>query len=85
MPGLNELEDKKYLLLVQVKHKKGRDEGDPTGVTQLAKTPTIEGEVVVRRVLFSSADEFTEECIRQAEANEVTLICGEEAGLFLIR
>ena len=94
MPGLDDLERDHScppwmpVVLVQVKHKVGRDEGDAVGIRQLRRLNTPEMEKgkwrIVSRILFSSADEFTPECQRQAEEAEITLICGEDAGLFLL-
>ena len=94
MPGLDDLErDQSYppwtpVVLVQVKHKHGRDEGDADGIRQLCalKTPEMEKREwqIVSRILFSSANEFTPGCQRLAEEAEITLICGEDAGLFLL-
>ena len=87
MPGLDDLDSldcPQYLLIVQVKLKKGVDNDDWKGVEQLSMWKPSEEEQVVARVLFSSADSFTEECQRLASDNDVTLICGEEAGLFLL-
>ena len=87
MPGFDDvsLSGPTPLLIVQVKHKKGTDENDVEGVNQLIKwKPADEGEAVCCKVLFSSAKSFTEKCKRIAEANDVTLICGTEAGLFML-
>lgn len=87
MPGLEDLDNVNcplYLLIVQVKHKNQIDYNDVYGVRQLINWRHGEGEQVVSKVLFSSADSFTKECERLAEDNDVTLICGEEAGLFLL-
>ena len=88
MPGFDEdldnIDRPKYLLIVQVKHKNKVDYNDENGINQLIKWEPNEGEQVVARVLFSSADSFTPKCQRIAEEKDVTLICGEEAGLFLL-
>ena len=87
MPGLDDLDSidrPQYLLIVQVKHKNQIDYNDVHGVRQLINWRHGEGEQVVSKVLFSSADRFTERCIALAEKKDVTLICGEEAGLFLL-
>ena len=87
MPGFDDLENVNcplYLLIVQVKHKKEEDYNDVQGVRQLIDWKPSEGEQVVSQVLFSSAASFTKECKRLAEKNDVTLICGEEAGLFML-
>ncbi len=87
MPGLADLEKVDcplYLLIVQVKHKKQIDYNDVDGVRQLISWRHGEGEQVVARVLFSSADSFTPDCKRLAEKKDITLICGEEAGLFML-
>lgn len=72
------------LLIVQVKHKTGTDYGDVEGVNQLVNWRPGDGEAVRYKVLFSSAESFTEDCKRIAEANDVILICGTEAGLFML-
>lgn len=88
MPGFEDLDNFKYplpLLIVQVKRHTGDVAPDDwRGVEQLSRWEHGEGEQVVARVLFSSADRFTERCITLAEEKDVTLICGEEAGLFLL-
>ena len=87
MPGFEDLDNVDcplYLLIVQVKHKKGKDYNDVHGVRQLINWKPGEGEQVVSKVLFSSADSFTNDCKRLAEEKDITLICGEEAGLFLL-
>ncbi len=86
MPGFNE-EASLYripLLIVQVKHKTGTDYNDVDGVNQLVKWTPKEEEEVLYKVLFSSAESFTEDCKKIAEANDVVLICGIEAGLFML-
>ena len=85
MPGFDEaLLERTPLLIVQVKHKTGTDYGDVEGVNQLVNWRPDEGEEVLYKVLFSSAESFTENCKRIAEANDVILICGTEAGLFML-
>ena len=87
MPGFEDLGNVDcplYVLILQVKHKRGRDHNDVAGVNQLIASQPSERERVVSKVLFSSADSFTEECHRLAYENNVTLICGEEAGLFFL-
>lgn len=86
MPGFDDLAllERTPLLIVQVKHKTGTDYGDVEGVNQLVNWKPDEGEEVLYRVLFSSAESFTEDCKRIAEANDVILICGTEAGLFML-
>ena len=87
MPGFEDLENvdcPRYLLIVQVKHKIQIDDTDVDGVQQLINWGHGEGEQVVCKVLFSSADSFTPDCKRLAEGEGITLICGEEAGLFLL-
>ena len=89
MPGFEDLDNVNcplYLLIVQVKHKnQGEvDPNDEDGVDQLIRWQPSEEQQVVSRVLFSSADSFTENCEKLAEENDVTLICGEEAGLFML-
>ncbi len=86
IPGFND-EVSLYrtpLLIVQVKHKTGTDYNDVVGVNQLVNWIPEEEEKVLYRVLFSSAESFTEDCKKIAEANEVVLICGIEAGLFML-
>ncbi len=86
MPGFND-EVSLYrtpLLIVQVKHKTGTDYNDVEGVNQLVNWTPEEEEEVLYRVLFSSAEFFTEDCKKIAEANEIVLICGIEAGLFML-
>ena len=86
MPGFND-ETSLYrtpLLIVQVKHKTGTDYNDVEGVNQLVNWTPKEEEGVLYRVLFSSAESFTEDCKKIAEANDVVLICGTEAGLFML-
>ena len=85
MPGFDEaLLERTPLLIVQVKHKTGTDDGDVEGVNQLVNWMQDEGEEVLYRVLFSSAESFTGDCKRIAEVNDVILICGTEAGLFML-
>ena len=70
MSGINELDvlDRTPLLIVQVKHKKGRDYNDVKGVNQLVKWDLNDNEqadyTVLYKILFSSADSFTDECKR---------------------
>ena len=81
MPGFgDDILDRTPLLIVQVKHKKEIDYDDVDGVNQLVNWKPREGEKVRFKVLFSSAESFTEACKRIAEANDVILICGAEAG-----
>ena len=73
MPGLDDLDSldrPQYLLIVQVKLKKGVDNDDRKGVEQLSMWKSSEEEQVVARVLFSSADSFTEECKKLAEEKD---------------
>ena len=85
MPGFDdETLDRTPLLIVQVKHKKDVDYDDVEGVNQLVKWKPCEGEEVLFKVLFSSADSFTENCQKIAEAYDVMLICGTDAGLFML-
>ena len=85
MPGFDEaLLERTPLLIVQVKHKTGTDYGDVEGVNQLVNWMPDEGEEVLYRVLFSSAESFTGDCKTIAEAKDVILICGTEAGLFML-
>ncbi len=75
----------RYLLLVQVKHKQGEDPEDRKGVEQLIKwKPTNDEDQVAYRILFSSAPSFTEQCKNLAETHNVLLLCGLDAGLFLL-
>ena len=90
MPGFDEVEslDRIPLLIVQVKHKKGRDYNDVEGVNQLVKWDLNENETadytVLYKTLFTSADSFTPECKKIAEKNDIMLICGTEAGQFML-
>ncbi len=85
MPGFDEgLLECTPLLIVQVKQKTGTDYDDVRGVTQLVNWKADEGQEVLYKVLFTSAESFTEDCKRIAEANDVILICGTEAGLFML-
>lgn len=86
MPGFGEnaLLDRTPLIIVQVKHKQGIDPRDVDGVRQLVDFAPYEGDCVSFKVLFSSADSFSEECKRAADANDVILIGGIEAGLFML-
>ena len=86
MPGFDEnaLLDHTRLVIVQVKHKQMIDHSDVDGVIQLVKWKADQEEEVQFRVLFSSADTFSEPCKKIAEANDVILICGIDAGLFML-
>ena len=85
MPGFDEdTLDRTPLLIVQVKHKQEIDCDDVHGVNQLVNWKPREGEEVRFKVLFSSADSFTKNCQKIAEANDVILICGTNAGLFML-
>ena len=90
MSGIDELDvlDRTPLLIVQVKHKKGRDYNDVKGVNQLVKWALNDNEkadyTVLYKILFSSADSFTDECKKIAEKNDIMLICGTEAGQFML-
>lgn len=87
MPGFEDVgSDSVPVLVVQVKHKQGIDNDDVAGVTQLVKwEPDNESDWEVKyKVLFSSADSFNDKCKRLAEAHRVILICGTEAGLFML-
>lgn len=89
MPGFEEIDSGSPVLIVQVKHKQGRDDNDVEGVEQLVNwKPGRDSEQaqweVRYRVLFSSADSFTDNCWRRAERCGVILICGVEAGLFIL-
>ena len=86
MPGFDEnaLLDHTRLVIVQVKHKQMIDHSDVDGVSQLVKWKPDQEEEVQFRVLFSSADTFSEPCKKIAEANDVILICGIDAGLFML-
>ena len=85
MPGFEDaLLDRTPLVIVQVKHKHGVDSDDVHGVNQLVNWKSDEGEEVRFKVLFSSADSFTENCKKIADANDVILICGIQAGLFML-
>ncbi|MCY4361573.1 MAG: restriction endonuclease [Gammaproteobacteria bacterium] len=88
--GIDELDvlDRTPLLIVQVKHKRGRDYNDVKGVNQLVKWALNDNEkadyTVLYKILFSSADSFTDECKKIAEKNDIMLICGTEAGQFML-
>ena len=85
MPGFDEaLSEHTPLLIVQVKHKNNIDYDDVKGVNQLVKWKPDEGEEVLYKVLFSSVDSFTPECKKIAEKNDVILICGINAGMFML-
>ena len=90
MPGFDDPEslDRTPLLIVQVKHKKGRDYNDVEGVNQLVKWNLNENEkadsTVLYKILFSSTASFTDECKKIAEKNDIMLICGTEAGQFML-
>ena len=86
MPGFNDntLLDYIPLVIVQVKHKQGIDSSDVDGVYQLLNWVPYEGEEVRFRVLFSSADSFSEPCRKLADSRDVILICGMDAGLFML-
>ena len=84
LDDLDSLDRPQYLLIVQVKLKNGVDNDDWKGVEQLSMWKPSEEEQVVARVLFSSAGCFTKKCQRLASDNDITLICGEEAGLFML-
>ena len=86
LPGLEDkVATQTPILVVQVKHKQGVDYSDEHGVNQLVNwRPSEEDGPVVQRVLFSSAKGFTPECRKLAEDNDITLICGVDAGLFML-
>lgn len=87
MPGFEEMDSGSLpVLIVQVKHKQGVDCSDVEGVRQLMDWSPPEGSdwEVRHRVLFSSADSFTAECQRLAEGKGILLVCGIEAGLFML-
>ena len=90
MPGFDEAAslDRTPLLIVQLKHKKGRDYDDVKGVNQLVKWALNENEradyIVLYKTLFTSADSFTPECKKIAENNDIMLICGTEAGQLML-
>lgn len=86
LPGLGDkVSTQTPILVVQVKHKQGIDVSDKHGVNQLINwIPGDEDGPVVQRILFSSADDFTLNCKKLAEDNDITLICGEDAGLFML-
>ena len=87
IPGFEEIDlGSLPVLIVQVKHKQGCDPEDADGVQQLVdfKPDSDSGWEVRCRVLFSSADCFTPACHRLAETHNIVLICGTEAGLFLL-
>ena len=62
-------------IFVQAKNKTGSDYNDTEGVTQLVKRS--QGMSNVIKILLSTADEFTEECITLAKNNNVLLINGK--------
>ncbi|MDQ0287195.1 hypothetical protein J2Z49_002314 [Desulfofundulus luciae] len=80
-PILSEVASKSLTVYVQVKNKKGVDNGDVNGIDQLSK---IAKEPDALKILISSADNFTEECIRKAEENGVTLIGGLDVARLLL-
>lgn len=57
---------------VQIKNKNGKDYKDVDGVNQLIKRAN--DDVGATKILISTTDEFTEECIRLANMNNVLLI-----------
>ena len=86
MPGFEEMDSVSVpVLIVQVKHHRDGPT-DVEGLRQLLNWEAGEdsGWEVRCRVLFSSTDSFTEKCRRLAEARDVTLICGIDAGLFML-
>ena len=87
MPGFDDIDsDSVPVLVVQVKHKQGIDNDDVMGVKQLLNWEPDQdsGWEVKHKILFSSADSFTNNCKRLAEAHRVILICGTQAGLFML-
>ena len=87
MPGFEDFEsDSVPVLVIQVKHKQGVDNDDIVGVNQLVNwNPDQDsGWEVKHKVLFSSADSFTDECRHLAESHRVMLVCGIQAGLFML-
>ena len=86
LPGFDgqDFYDRKPVLIVQVKHKQGIDHDDVNGVDQLVNWMPPNDEEVIYRVLFSSVEEFTDPCRQRAENHGVLLICGIEAGLFML-
>lgn len=86
MPGFEEMESVSVpVLIVQVKHHPNGPTG-VEGVRQLVEfQPGQDCDWDVRyRVLFSSAESFTDECQRLADGHDVVLICGIEAGLCML-
>lgn len=86
LPGFDgqDFYDRTPVLIVQVKHKQGTDYNDVKGVDQLVNWHPSEDEEVLYKVLLSSAEEFTDPCRKKAENHGVILICGIEAGLFML-
>ena len=85
MPGFGDKETTHTpILIVQVKHKQGVDVHDQHGLDQLLQWEPRDDESIIRRVLFSSANKFTDDCINRAKDNDVTLICDIDAGLFML-
>lgn len=71
--GIN-AEDKAGNIYVQVKNKYGKDHGDTDGVRQLINRTQNEPNAV--KILISTVDEFTEECVQMANRENVLLING---------
>ena len=84
MPGFEDM-DNIPLLIVQVKHHL-HGATDVQGVRQLLQwKPGRDMNSKVRcKVLFSSSSSFTDKCRHLAEAHDVLLIGGTEAGLFML-
>ena len=61
-------------IYVQVKNKTGTDAGDLEGITQLLKR--TENVADCTKILISTADTFSDECVRLANRNNILLING---------
>jgi len=83
LPLLSEVDGEGLKVFVQVKHKDDVDVNDREGIEQLDRI--TDGEPYALKVLFSTADSFTESTAELAQEKEVVLICGSRAMAFLAR
>lgn len=71
-------------IAVQVKWKKGIDENDISAVKQLERWYRWNGDPAVEKMVISSADDFTDECKREAEDKDIILLGGLNTMYFLM-
>lgn len=84
-PILHDLTDAAQHIYIQVKKKSKVDHKDVNGVTQLANICETDGDPDAPKILISTVESFTEECIAAAKNENVLLCDGKKLVELLLR